>query len=406
MLLPTLVAVGLTFLSSPAVAAPAPQLNLDLGLGLGLNALGCLFKDPLTKHTLDQTKVWNPTTKSCLSLNACLAIKTNEVVKKSLVAGLVDLPTCVRKTCPATLALSNDGLCVCLDAQIFGDSTRSSCIPKSQCTGTKAPAGTGVTAYCAPRTCPKTLTLNKDGLCVCLSGYVYSSVRKNACIQASKCIPLLYNLVDSVCMPKQCPSGQFLSAATGLCINTCDTLLNKVSKLTGGQALCTAKTCAKGQKLNLTTGLCEVTCAVGQLLTSTKKCINVNVCNTVLNSIIGGVCTPKSSCTGSGYSLLNGVCACKSGYKLGSAGLCELPELVCKAGQLLNATRTVCLDKSMCPSALNTITPNGLCLPKTDCKGSGQTLINGACRCAEGTTLSVNVLGIAVCLDLGLSIGL
>lgn len=151
----SILALGSALFSTSVLAVPTPQLDLGLTLD-GLNS--CLFKDPVTKLTLDDTKVLDLSGNTCLSAAACLAINTNQIVKVN-VKGVLQVPVCQRKTCPGTLSLNSQGLCVCLDTEIFGSSSKTSCIPKGQCTGTRAPVGSGSSAYCAPKTCPKTLTL-------------------------------------------------------------------------------------------------------------------------------------------------------------------------------------------------------------------------------------------------------
>ena len=149
-------AFGALFASS---ANAAPLLDLGVGVGLTLSTLNsCIFSNVLTK-TVDPTKVLDLRGNVCLSAAACLAVKTNEIVSQTVVSGLVALPVCKVKTCPATLSLNKDGLCVCIDGSIFSDSTKRSCIPKASCTKTSVVSGSGASAYCKPRTCPKTLTL-------------------------------------------------------------------------------------------------------------------------------------------------------------------------------------------------------------------------------------------------------
>ena len=149
-------AFGALFASS---ANAAPLLDLGVGVGLTLSTLNsCIFSNVLTK-TVDPTKVLDLKGNVCLSAAACLAVKTNEIVSQTVVSGLVALPVCKVKTCPATLSLNKDGLCVCIDGSIFSDSTKNSCIPRASCIKTSAVSGSGASAYCKPKTCPKTLTL-------------------------------------------------------------------------------------------------------------------------------------------------------------------------------------------------------------------------------------------------------
>lgn len=151
-----LFAIGALFAST---ATAAPLLDVGASVGLTLNTLNsCIFSNVLTK-TLDPTKVLDLKTNVCLSAAACLAVKTNEIVSQTVVNGLIALPVCKVKTCPATLSLNKDGLCICIDGSIFSDSTKNSCIPKASCTKTNVISGSGASAYCKPKTCAKTLTL-------------------------------------------------------------------------------------------------------------------------------------------------------------------------------------------------------------------------------------------------------
>lgn len=125
---------GAALLATSVLAAP-----LDLGLNLStLNK--CLFSDPLTKLRLDATKVLDLSSNTCLSTTACLATKTNQIVTQT-VAGVLQVPVCQRKTCPEGVTLNSEGLCVCLDAKVL--------------------VGSASSAYCAPapKTCQDNLVL-------------------------------------------------------------------------------------------------------------------------------------------------------------------------------------------------------------------------------------------------------
>ena len=51
---------------------------------------------------------------------------------------------------------------------------------------------------------------NRDGLCVCASGLVFSSPEKSACIAVDACDTKLNAIQGGVCLPKVCLSTQIL----------------------------------------------------------------------------------------------------------------------------------------------------------------------------------------------------
>ena len=150
--------IAIAALLTTSVSAAPLDVDLGAGVGLGLN-LGsvnsCLFRDPLTRLVVNSGLVLDLKANVCLPISACAQVEV-------LPLGLVSLPVCKKvKTCPSTLSLNNDGLCICVEGSVFADSAKTSCITKAACTSSNSNtvSGTGATAVCKPKTCADGLTL-------------------------------------------------------------------------------------------------------------------------------------------------------------------------------------------------------------------------------------------------------
>lgn len=220
-----------------ATGTSAAPLGIDVGAGVGLglnvgSVNSCLFRDPLTRLVVNSGLVLDLNANVCLPVSACAQVEV-------LPLGLLSLPVCKKvKTCPATLSLNDDGLCVCVEGSIFANTSKTSCITKAACTSsnTNIVSGTGVSAICKPKPCADGLTLvsscftrtktllrlllssfqNADGLCVCADGLVFSGPEKSACIAVDACDTKLNVLQGGVCLPKICLSTQILVSTSQL----------------------------------------------------------------------------------------------------------------------------------------------------------------------------------------------